>query len=110
MWGEYQMSTNQYIQKLQECVFTNKKLSIFFCELLEWAVQQIHLVMTGAVSWTEREKILLEREVLSLLNGNRVGEFVKDVENVSSEGLICYYKSLHEKSVVQHLRIYRSEV
>lgn len=49
-------------------------------------------------------------EVLSLLNGNRVGEFVKDVENVSSEGLICYYKSRYEKSAVQHLRIYRSEV
>lgn len=58
--------------------------------------------MTGAVFWTEREEILLEREVLSLflMGAESLGEFDKDVENASSEGLKCYCNSLHKKSVM----------
>lgn len=92
--------------------FTNNLLSIFFCKMLEWAIQQLHFVMSESVSWTERGKILLQWKVFSFLDGNRKPrEFDKGVENTSSEVLKCYYKPLHKKvSPVKYLRIYRSEI
>lgn len=70
--------------------------------MLKRAVQQLHLVIAEAVSWTEREETLLEREVLCLFSVGiwSLGELDKGVEKVPSEGLKFCYKSLHKKSVM----------
>lgn len=85
-------------------MFIYLKLIFFFsCELLEWAVQQLHLVIVSA-SWTEREEILLETETLYLfsMGTSSLGEL--DVEKgclkAPRESLKCCYKSLYKKSIM----------
>lgn len=88
-------------------VYSTQKMFIyhkifFFCELLEWAVQQLRLVIAGAASWTVRKETLLEREVLYLfsMGARSLGELDKGVEKAPREVLKCCYKSLHKKSVM----------
>ena len=47
VWGEYWMSTNQCIQKLQERIFTNNRLPIFFL----WAAGMSYSIAMFGYEW-----------------------------------------------------------
>lgn len=96
---------------IQKFLFTNKKLHFFFFEVLEWAVQQLHSVIAGAVSSNEREEVLLEREDFSFFSMGTwsLEELDNGVEKAPSEGLKCCYKSLHKKSVIYNTSGFRDQ-
>lgn len=73
-------------------------LIFFFCELLEWAIQQLHLFgydWSCILNW--KGKGTMGERSLFTMGAESLGEFDKNAENAWSDGL-KYYKWLHKKS------------
>lgn len=97
--------------------FTKRSyLFILFFFFFLWAAgmgySKATLVMIWAVSWTSRENILLERDLVSLLIGNNIVvnlvRILKILQMKDYNVIINHY--IKKINHVQNLRTYRSEV